>query len=163
MNSDPFNSSSADSILLFAQTPESPSFSQAHGVELMMLNSKEKLSGKEEINALKCVFENMEYEKALTVTFRLCGACSVRLQGDDAICKHCRCKTCKEWKVSCRCGPGLRWENNRAVHSWMRRGFIQHSKQQDQRITSHCVICQAPLSRLTAPFLRCVTCIGRTI
>lgn len=153
------------SMMLFTHEPQSVStnlHAHALGVELMLLGGKEKLTAAEELNALRCVMAPLDYEKTIMVAYRLCGACSIRLQG-DSICKHCRCKTCQEWKVCCRCGPDERWENNRSIHGWMKRGFIKHTREQDGRITSHCVICRAQLTKLTAPFLRCVTCIGRTI
>lgn len=116
-------------------------------------------SRKECLETLDKAFDHMGFEKELTVKYRVCGACSAQLKGP--LCTHCRCHQCTAWKTKCACY--MRAQNRRNIFAWMKRGYYQYFKAQNAAPTFQCVLCSAPLTSLTAPYLRCLGCIAKTI
>lgn len=117
------------------------------------------VSRKECLEVLDSAFDHMPFEKEITAVFRVCGACSGALKGP--ICTHCRCRQCTAWKTKCQCY--LRPTNRKNIFAWMKRGYYQYTKEQASAPIFHCILCKAQLTSLTAPYLRCLDCVAKTI
>lgn len=112
------------------------------------------------VNALDKVLKGISYEKEIKVTVKVCGACSRYLVG-ASFCEQCRCRGCSLWKTSCKCDR--RNYNRQKIFAWMKNGFYQHTKETKHALTTHCLLCTAKLSMLTAPYMRCMSCLAKTL
>lgn len=156
------DNSDTESILLF--TLGSGDFADAGSVAESILvdrSTQGNVKRSECLELLDRAFDGQPYETKLVVEYRSCSACNSIVNGEHSICFHCRCVACKEWKTKCRCIH--RRENRKSIFAWMRRGFITFSKENRKRPpTYNCIICNARLSSLTGPYLRCLECIAET-
>ena len=152
------------SIMLFSQqTGEEVEAERKFEIDLerALLSSKIPLVSRSEcIAALDKALKNVPYEREVHLTIKVCGACSRYLVG-SCFCDHCRCRICSVWKTSCVCSN--REDSKRKVFRWMKAGYIQHTKDITRAPTTNCLVCGKMLSMLTAPYLRCISCLSRTL
>ncbi len=150
------------SIMLFTDVDEQKSTADPdrYGLLQAMGGTVTKGTRAQCIDALADVLYSIPFEQSIPTTIRVCGACSRSLLGSP-FCAHCRCGVCLAWKAACACKQ--RQDNRRKIESWMKNGFVQWNKTLERMPTTHCLMCEQPLSMLSAPYLRCMTCLARSL